>query len=76
MVLKILGFIVIVFLIYIFFFKNKRKADIEEGRKEHKKLEGDTMVECKHCTTFISHDEAIIKDGAFFCSKECAGVLR
>ena len=76
MLLKILGFCVVVFLIYIFFFKNKRKADIDESRKEHKKLEGDTMVECKQCATFVSHNEAIIKDGSFFCCKECAGVLR
>lgn len=77
MLLKILGFIAVVVLIYIFFFKNKRKADIEESsKKEQKKLEGDTMVECKKCTTFVSHDDAIIKDGCFFCSKECAGVLR
>jgi uncharacterized protein len=76
MLLKILGFAVVVFLIYIFFFKNKRKDEIEKSKESHKKLEGDTMVECKQCTTFVSHDEAIIKDGCFFCSKECAGVLK
>jgi uncharacterized protein len=76
MILKIIGFILVVFLIYIFFFKNKRKVDIEEHRKEKPKLEGDTMVECRQCATFVSHNDAIIKDGCFFCSKECAGVLR
>jgi uncharacterized protein len=50
--------------------------DIEEHRKEKPKLEGDTMVECRQCATFVSHNDAIIKDGCFFCSKECAGVLR
>ncbi len=76
MLLKLLGFIVVVFLIYIFFFKNKRKDEIEKSKNDSKKLEGDTMVECKQCATFVSHNEAIIKDGCFFCSKECAGVPR
>ena len=76
MLLKILGFIAVVILIYIFFFKNKRKADIAEKQKEQKKLEGETMNECQQCATFISHNDAIHKDAHFFCSKECAGVLR
>ncbi len=76
MLLKIIGFVVVVFLIYIFFFKNKRKEEIEKSKETHKKLEGDTMVECKQCATFVSYEEAIIKDGCFFCSKECAGVLK
>lgn len=76
MLLKIIGFIAILFLIYIFFFKNKRKEEIAKQSSETKKLEGETMVECQHCATFVSHNDAIIKDGSFFCSKECAGVLR
>jgi len=76
MLLKIIGFVVVVFLIYIFFFKNKRKEEIDKSKETHKKLEGDTMVECKACATFVSYDDAIIKDGRFFCSKECAGVLK
>lgn len=76
MLLKIIGFVAVVFLIYIFFFKNKRKEEIKQYKSQQKELEGDTMVECKKCTTFVSHNEAIIKDGCFFCSKECAGVLR
>ncbi len=76
MLLKILGFVVVVFLIYNLYFKNKRKEEIAKKNAERKKLEGDTMVECQQCATFVSHNEAIIKDGCFFCSKECAGVLR
>jgi uncharacterized protein len=76
MLLKIIGFVAVVFLIYIFFFKNKRKEEIKEYKSQKKELEGDTMVECKKCATFVSHKEAIIKDGTFFCSKECAGVFR
>lgn len=76
MLFKIIGFLVVIFLIYIFFFKNARKEEIAKKNTHNKKLEGDTMVECHKCSTFVSHSEAIIKDGSFFCSKECAGVLR
>lgn len=71
MLLKIALFAVIIFLIYIFFFKNNRKEEIKKNASK-RVLEGETMVECQACSTFISHKEAIIKDGLFFCSKECA----
>lgn len=71
MLLKIALFAVIIFLIYMFFFKNSRKEDIQKSASK-KVLEGETMVECQMCSTFISHKEAIIKDGLFYCSKECA----
>jgi len=71
MLLKIILFAGVIFLIYIFFFKNSRKKDIQNSASK-KVLEGETMVECQACSTFISHKEAIIKDGLFYCSKECA----
>lgn len=71
MLLKIALFVAVLFLIYIFFFKNSKKGEMNK-KSSKKVLEGETMVECKACSTFISHNEAIIKDGQFFCSKECA----
>lgn len=77
MLIKILIFVGVIFLVYIFFFKNKRKEEIQKHKKEEKKtLEGDTMLECVQCGTFVTDKDSIIKDGKFFCSKECAGVLR
>jgi len=73
MLLKIALFAAVLFLIYIFFFKNSRKEDIQKSASK-KVLEGETMVECQACSTFISHKEAIIKDGLFYCSKECARI--
>lgn len=71
MLLKIALFIAVVVLVYIFFFKNSRRDEIKKNNAK-KAIEGETMVECKECSTYISHKEAIIKDGQFFCSKECA----
>ena len=71
MLLKIALFVAVIVLIYIFFFKNSRKEEIKKNSSK-KVLEGEMMVECHACSTYISHREAIIKDGLFFCSKECA----
>ena len=76
MFVKLLIFVGVIFLIYIFFFKNKRKEEIQKHKEEKKTLEGDTMLECVQCGTFVTDKDSIIKDGRFFCSKECAGVLR
>lgn len=76
MILKILSVLVVAFLIYLFFFKSKRQEEVKKAEKPSKELEGETMVECHQCATFVSAKEAIIKDAHFFCSKECAGVPR
>lgn len=73
MLTKILMLGVVIFCIYFFFFKTKRTEDVLKSTKK-KTIEGETMVECKHCSTFISDKEAIIKDGMFYCSKECARI--
>lgn len=76
MLLKILALIGVLLFVYILFFK--KPLPKEETKKEKKpnnrKLKSDTMIECAKCDTFVSEDEAIIKDGAFYCSKSCAGV--
>ncbi|MDA7847917.1 metallothionein [Sulfurospirillum sp.] len=73
--MKALALCAIFFVIYIMFFKKSNK-DIQDNRKRNKKPvpKGDVMMECEECETFVSEDEAIIKDGKFYCSKKCAGV--
>ncbi|RBQ29896.1 PP0621 family protein [Aliarcobacter vitoriensis] len=67
MLLKILGLIIIGFLIYLIFFKKSRKNDI----KKDDKLISDEMVECPTCKTFISQKEGIVSSGKFYCSNDC-----
>ncbi|NOX15819.1 MAG: Prokaryotic metallothionein [Epsilonproteobacteria bacterium] len=75
MIFKLLVFGLVIFVVYTFFFKVNRGTVEQPKRKEKKKkIDGDTMVECTKCSVFISETEAIIKDGKFFCSKECAGL--
>ncbi len=50
--------------VYYFFIKAKPSTKQDE----------ETLVECEKCHTFVSSKEAIIKDGKYYCSKECAGV--
>ncbi len=75
MIFKLLIFAVIVFLVYTLLFKNSRGIVEKPNKKEKKKkIDGDTMVECTKCSVFVSETDAIIKDGKFYCSKECAGL--
>lgn len=53
----------------MFFKKPSIRTEKKQGKK---KISGDTMLECSECATFVSENEAIIKDGKFYCSKECA----
>ena len=74
MVIKILVFLVVLFLVYILFFKKNREADIKNNRKDSnndtQKI-SDTMVECPTCKVFVSKNEAILSNGKYFCSSEC-----
>jgi len=64
----------ILFIIYIAFFKKPNKVDSNRRKKKKEAPKGDVMMECARCETFVSEDEAIIKDGKFYCSKKCAGL--
>jgi len=61
--LKIL-FIIAVFVVIYFLFFKKPKPKVK-----NKELED--MVECESCGVFISVEEAIEKNGKYYCSKEC-----
>ena len=76
MIFKLLIFAVIIFIVYTLFFKNSRGnvQDKTKTRKRDNKNDSDTMVECAKCSVFVSEKDAIIKDGKFYCSKECAGI--
>ena len=66
MIMKLLILGVVGYVIYFFFFK-------EGGfSKKIDKDASDTMVECEECDIYISVQESIIKEGKYFCSKECA----
>jgi uncharacterized protein len=68
MIFKILAFLVVIFLVYIIFFKKNREKDI--NNKKYDEIT-DTLVECPTCKTYISKDEAVLSNGKYFCSKGC-----
>ncbi len=70
MIIKLLLVAVIVYAIYFVLFK---KPEIKRKNKKEN-LDSETMLECSKCGAYVSGDEAIIKDGRFYCSKECAGL--
>ncbi len=68
MLLKIVAVIVIIFLIYILFFKKNREKVINAKKNENII---DEMIECSTCKVYVSQKEAILSNGKFYCSKEC-----
>ncbi len=67
MLLKVIAVVLVGFIIYLLFFKNRRV----DGVKKKDNLISDEMVECPSCKTFVSQKEAILSSGKFYCSKEC-----
>ena len=65
---KILLLGLVLFVVYIIFFKKNREKDIK--KKKYDEIT-DTMVECPKCGTYVSKDDAILSNGKYFCSKEC-----
>ena len=68
MILKFLAIAVVLFIVYIVFFKKNREKKIIE--KVDVKYE-DEMVECPTCKTYISTKESIVSNGKYYCSKDC-----
>ncbi|PPK61275.1 PP0621 family protein [Malaciobacter marinus] len=69
MIFKILAVLVVLFLVYIIFFKKDREGVIKTNKKKEN-IE-DVMVECPSCGTYVSKKEGILSNGKYFCSKEC-----
>jgi len=70
MVVKLLILGVVLFGVYLIFFKKNREKDISNQKKKNEEIT-DTMVECPKCGTYTSKDDAILSNGKYFCSKEC-----
>jgi len=71
--LLVIGAVIVI--VYYVFFRGKKtvadKSSKTEKRDDTQKIE-ETMVECAKCSTFVSQKEAVIKEGSYYCSKECA----
>jgi len=70
MIFKFLTIAVVLFLVYIVFFKKNREANMKNKSDKYDEIT-DTMIECPSCGTFVSKDDAILSNGKYFCSKEC-----
>ena len=68
MVIKLIILGVVLFGVYLIFFKKNREKDIQNKKNEEIT---DTMLECPKCGTYTSKDDSILSNGKYFCSKEC-----
>lgn len=67
----ILFFICIAGVYFIFFKKPNVKSQTKDS-KNPKAPKDSIMLECDKCGTYVSSEEAIIQNGKYYCSKECA----
>ena len=70
MIFKFLTIVVVLFLVYIVFFKKNRESKMKDNASKYDEIT-DTLVECPKCGTFVSKDDAILSNGKYYCSKEC-----
>jgi len=68
MIVKLLLLGVVLFVVYLVFFKKNREKDIKDNK--HDEIT-DTMVECPSCGTYVSKEDAILSSGKYFCSQKC-----
>lgn len=79
MIFKLIILAAVVYVVYILFFRDgnlidKVKEQKEKMTKREKEEDIETVVECHTCGVFVSVEEAILKDGHYYCSKKCAGI--
>ncbi len=79
MIFKLIILAAVIYGVYILFFREgnlieKMKQNNTKNQKKDKGDDVDTVVECGKCGIYVSIDEAVIKDGVYFCSKECAEI--
>ena len=63
MLFKILAFLAVLILIYMAFFKKRKKSNDNSKEIEN-------FVECDECGTFVEVKEAVLKSGKYVCD-EC-----
>ena len=66
--IKFLVVAIVLFVVYIIFFKKTREKRIRNKKNEEIT---ETLVECPKCGTFTSKDDAVLSNGKYFCSEDC-----
>lgn len=65
--LKIIIFGIAIYIIYSTIKKYFKKTSSSSSQPPE-----DVMLACHSCGTFVESNDAILKDGHYYCSKECA----
>ena len=72
MIFKVVTIAVVLFLVYVIFFKKNRENSMKNNDKSGKYDEiTDTLVECPTCNVYVSKDDAILSSGKYFCANGC-----
>ena len=66
--------IILALIYYLFIRPIKKNQSIKNSNLDKNNANDQEMIECKKCNTYVALSEAIMSDGNYYCSKECAGV--
>ena len=70
--LKVIAVGLVLYMIYRWSGGMLAKGGSNPGREHSSEEEdGDTMVECGKCSTYVLKEEAVEYKGIYYCSKEC-----
>lgn len=64
--LKLLLLIGLVVGVYFLFFKKKSLTPPKTD-----KMNDETMIPCAKCNTYVQAKEALMREGKYYCSREC-----
>jgi len=64
---------VLIALVYFIFIKKKPLSSERKNKndKKNNKASDDDMVECKKCGIYTTLNDALLKEGHYYCSDEC-----
>lgn len=69
MLLKFLVVILVIAVVYLLFFHRPKSGAVT--KKPKKPRADDTFVPCETCGVYVSVDEALLRDGRYYCSDTC-----
>ena len=72
MIMKLLVLGLVIYIVYIMFFKTKKVSDTKtEQSKSKADAEVNDLIRCESCGVYMELEDAIVSNGKYYCSREC-----
>ena len=72
MIMKLLVLGLVIYVVYIMFFKTKEVSGAKpKQQKSNTDTEVNDLIRCESCGVYMELDDAIVSNGKYYCSREC-----